>query len=181
MWVGFAFCWPFFSISSQGQKSVKVCVCIIISLYGWGYFCVHWHGILVLWVFFFMLNWMFLHDYLDTYCFECLICMHFVFLSMFHMERRSRNTLITIITIIIIIIIKVVQKGSCQQCLLARQMWKNLVSLCIMSNIKVFATQDGQPDGHSVGSLTHHQSVCPAGPMTMTHFIDHNATHMVQN
>ena len=24
-----------------------------------------------LWVFFFMLSWMFQHDYLDTYCFEC--------------------------------------------------------------------------------------------------------------
>ena len=34
----------------------------------------------VLWVFFFMLSWMFQHDYLDTYCFECLICMCFVFL-----------------------------------------------------------------------------------------------------
>ena len=28
----------------------------------------------------FMLSWMFQHDYLDTYCFECLICMGFVFL-----------------------------------------------------------------------------------------------------
>ena len=28
---------------------------------------------------FFMLSWMFQHDYLDTYCFECLICMCFVF------------------------------------------------------------------------------------------------------
>ena len=27
-----------------------------------------------------MLNWMFEHDYLDTYCFECLICMGFFFL-----------------------------------------------------------------------------------------------------
>ena len=26
-----------------------------------------------------MLSWMFEHDYLDTYCFECLICMCFVF------------------------------------------------------------------------------------------------------
>ena len=34
----------------------------------------------VLWVFFFMLIWKFQHDYLDTYCFECLICMYFVFL-----------------------------------------------------------------------------------------------------
>ena len=52
---------------------------------------------------FFMLNWMFQHDYL-----ECLICIRFVFcictcsaqLSMFHMERRSRNTLVIIIIII---------------------------------------------------------------------------------
>ena len=29
---------------------------------------------------FFMLSWMFQHDYLDTSCFECLICMCFVFL-----------------------------------------------------------------------------------------------------
>ena len=34
----------------------------------------------LVWVFFFMLSWMFQHDYLDTYCFECLICMCFVFL-----------------------------------------------------------------------------------------------------
>ena len=27
-----------------------------------------------------MLSWMFQHDYLDTYCFECLICMRSVFL-----------------------------------------------------------------------------------------------------
>ena len=56
-----------------------------------------------------MLSWIFQHDYLDTYCFECLICMYFVYfcictcsaqLSMFHMERRSRNTLIIIIIII---------------------------------------------------------------------------------
>ena len=33
-----------------------------------------------LWVFFSMLSWMFQHDYLDTYCFECLISMCFVFL-----------------------------------------------------------------------------------------------------
>ena len=54
-----------------------------------------------------MLNWLFQHDYLDTYCFERLICMCFVFcictcsaqLSMFHMERRFRNTLIIIIII----------------------------------------------------------------------------------
>ena len=28
----------------------------------------------------FMLSWMFQHDYFDTYCFDCLICMCFVFL-----------------------------------------------------------------------------------------------------
>ena len=58
-----------------------------------------------------MLSWMFQHDYLDTYRFECLIIMHVLCfsyffictcsaqLSMFHMERRSRNTLIVIIII----------------------------------------------------------------------------------
>ena len=55
-----------------------------------------------------MLSWVFQHDYLDTCCFECLICMCFIVLyfapvsaqlSMFHMERRSRNTLIIIIII----------------------------------------------------------------------------------
>ena len=34
----------------------------------------------VLWVFFFMLSWTFQYDYLDTCCFECLICMYFLFL-----------------------------------------------------------------------------------------------------
>ena len=33
----------------------------------------------LLWVLFFMLTWVFPHDYLDTYCFECLICMCIVF------------------------------------------------------------------------------------------------------
>ena len=55
---------------------------------------------------------MFQHDYFDTCCFECLICMCFVFLylhlfsavDLFHMERRSRNTFISIIIMIIIII-----------------------------------------------------------------------------
>ena len=56
-----------------------------------------------------MISWMFEHDYLDTCCFECLICMCLYFcicncsaqLSTFHMERRSINTLIIIIIIII--------------------------------------------------------------------------------
>ena len=34
---------------------------------------------------FFMLSWMFQHDYLDT-CFECLFCMSFVFLHL-HLFR----------------------------------------------------------------------------------------------
>ena len=63
-----------------------------------------------LWVFFFMLSCMFQHEFLDTYCFECLICMCLYFcictcsaqLSMFHMERRSRNMLIIIIIISVI-------------------------------------------------------------------------------
>ena len=38
------------------RMCVCVCVCVIVSLYGRGYFCVRWW---VLWVFFFMLNWMF--------------------------------------------------------------------------------------------------------------------------
>ena len=29
---------------------------------------------------FFMLSWLFQRDYLDNYCFECLICMCFLFL-----------------------------------------------------------------------------------------------------
>ena len=62
-----------------------------------------------LWVFLFMLSWMFQHDYLDTYCFEYLIYMCFVFLYL-HLfsavehvshERRSRNTLIIFVFIII--------------------------------------------------------------------------------
>ena len=29
----------------------------------------------------FMLSWMFQHDYLDTYCFECLICVFCIFVT----------------------------------------------------------------------------------------------------
>ena len=55
----------------------------------------------------FMLSCMFKHDYLDTYCFECLhafvlyicICTCSAQLSMFHMERCSGNMLIIIIII----------------------------------------------------------------------------------
>ena len=67
-----------------------------------------------LWVFLFMLSWMFQHDCLGTYCFECLTCMCFVFLYLHRFSavehvshgRRSRNTLIIIIITITIIIIK---------------------------------------------------------------------------
>ena len=62
----------------SGGVCVCVCLSVIISLYGWGYFCVRRYGIWVLWIFFFMLSWLFQHDYLDT-CFECLISMCFVF------------------------------------------------------------------------------------------------------
>ena len=53
-------CWKDFSHSPRP--------CHIIQIY------------ITIWVFFFMLSWMFQHDYLDTYCFECLICMCFAFL-----------------------------------------------------------------------------------------------------
>ena len=53
--------------------SVSVCVCVCVCLSSLvcvvGYFHVRWCSILVLWVFFFLLNWMFQHDCLDTYCF----------------------------------------------------------------------------------------------------------------
>ena len=83
---------------------VSVSLSVIISVYGRGYFRVRSYSVWVLWAFFFMLSWMFQHDYLDTCCFECLLCTHFVFLNLqlfsaiehvlFHMDRRSRNTLI---------------------------------------------------------------------------------------
>ena len=58
---------------------VYVCVSVIISLCGWGYFLctlIRYMGFMGI---LFMLSWLFQHDYLDTYCFECLICMCFVF------------------------------------------------------------------------------------------------------
>ena len=56
----------------------------IISLYGWGYF-VYADTVFGFYVFWGrggggMLSWMFWHDYLDTCCFECLICVCFVVL-----------------------------------------------------------------------------------------------------
>ena len=50
-----------------------VCVCLAVCLSSLvcvvGYFYVRLCSILVLWVFFFLLNWMFQHDCFDTYCF----------------------------------------------------------------------------------------------------------------
>ena len=37
-----------------------------------------------------MLSWMFQHDYLDTCCFECLICMCFVF-SYLHLFSATEH------------------------------------------------------------------------------------------
>ena len=36
----------------------------------------------------FMLSWMFEHDYLDTCCFECLICMCFVYFVFAPVQRN---------------------------------------------------------------------------------------------
>ena len=65
---------------------VYLCVCACACLCVWSLvcvvgviFCVPWYSIWILWGFF-MLSWMFQHDHLDTYCFECLICMCFIFL-----------------------------------------------------------------------------------------------------
>ena len=60
---------------------VCVCVCCLSSLVCMvGVVFVYVDTVYgILWVFFFILR-MFQHDYLDTYWFECLIYMHFVFL-----------------------------------------------------------------------------------------------------
>ena len=66
---------------------VCVCVCLCLSVHLSSLVCMV--GVIfvyvdtVYWFYgysFFMLNWMFQHDYLDTYSFECFICMHFVYL-----------------------------------------------------------------------------------------------------
>ena len=46
-----------------------VCLCVYVSMGMSVLVCVQWCSILVLWVFFFLFNWMFQHDCLDTYCF----------------------------------------------------------------------------------------------------------------
>ena len=61
---------------------VFVCVCVC----GWGFLCtLIWYlgfmGIL------FMLSWMFQHEYLDTCCFECLMCMCYVFFVFAPVQR----------------------------------------------------------------------------------------------
>ena len=60
-----------------------VCLSVIIRLYGWVCFVYVDTVYRFLWVFLFMLYWIFQHDYLDTYCFECLICMCFVFVYLY--------------------------------------------------------------------------------------------------
>ena len=109
--------WPDVEVSwvlihHSGGVCVCVCACVSSLVCVVGYFNVRWYSILVLRVFFFLLNWMFQHDCLDTYCFWVsymhmfsifCICTCSAQLSMFHMEKRSRNTLIIIIIIIIII------------------------------------------------------------------------------
>ena len=74
------------SVSFCMYHSGGVCVCVCVCV------CV-WSLVFMVWVIFlhvdtvsglygcfFMLSWMFQHDYIDTCCFECLICMCFVFL-----------------------------------------------------------------------------------------------------
>ena len=59
---------------------VCVCVCVCDHKFVWfGLFLCILMRYMDLWVFFFMLTWMFQYDYLDICCFECLICMCFVF------------------------------------------------------------------------------------------------------
>ena len=50
-----------------------VCMVGVIFVYGDTVFGFYGYS-------FFMLSWMFHNDYLDTCCFECLICVYFVFL-----------------------------------------------------------------------------------------------------
>ena len=66
---------------------VCVCVCVCLSVCLSSLVCMF--GVIFVYVdrvygfygyYLFMLSWMFQHDYLDTCCFECLICMCVVFL-----------------------------------------------------------------------------------------------------
>ena len=60
----------------------RVCVCLssLVCIVGVVFVYVDTvYGFL--WVFFFMLSWMFQHDYLDTCCFECLICVLYFVLA----------------------------------------------------------------------------------------------------
>ena len=63
-----------------------VCVCVIISLYGWGYLCVRWYGIWVLWGFFHCL----VGSLTPVGHLECLIYMCFVFLYL-HLFRATEH------------------------------------------------------------------------------------------
>ena len=72
------------SVCITQEVCVCVCLCLSVCLSSLvcvvGYFYVRWCNILVLWVFFFLLNWMFQHDCLDTYCFWVSYMHAFLFL-----------------------------------------------------------------------------------------------------
>ena len=66
---------------------VFVCVCLspLVCMVGIVFVYVD-----TVWVFFFMLSWMFQHDYLDTYYFECLIIhMHVFCIFAFALVQRN--------------------------------------------------------------------------------------------
>ena len=60
---------------------VFVCVSVCHHLFVWlgSFLCTLIRYLGFMGILFFMLSWMFQHDYLDTCCFECLIFMYFVF------------------------------------------------------------------------------------------------------
>ena len=73
-------------MSERVSACVCVCVCVCLSVCLSSLVCMV--GVIFMYVdtvygfygYFFMLSWMFQHDYLDTCCFECLLCMCLVFL-----------------------------------------------------------------------------------------------------
>ena len=81
------------SVCECVSECVRVCVCVCACRH---YFV--WLGLFsctLIWYmgfdgYFFILSWMFQLDYLDTYCFECLICMCFVVLYL-HLFRAVEH------------------------------------------------------------------------------------------
>ena len=57
-----------------------VCVCVSSLVCMVGVIFKYVDAVFGFYGYFFMHSWMFQHDYLDICCFECLICMCFVFL-----------------------------------------------------------------------------------------------------